>query len=113
MGGEFVYYYAMAVRLGGEKMRAQKIMRDAILRWEAELAGGCTYHRAIGGLYNCFVGDGTQNRLAALYGMLGYGCMFNGDMAGAADKFRESMRLAPSAKIAFELELLQGTSANA
>ncbi|MGM9624860.1 MAG: tetratricopeptide repeat protein, partial [Eubacteriales bacterium] len=113
MGGEFVYYYAMAVRLGGEEMRAQKIMRDAILRWEEELAGGCTYHRAIGGLYNCFVGDGTQNRLAALYGMLGYGCMFNGDMIGAAEKFRESMRLAPSAKIAFELELLEDPSQEA
>lgn len=107
MGGEFVYYYAMAVRLGGEEMRAQKIMRDAILRWEEELSGGCTYHRSIGGLYNCFVGDGTKNRLAALNGMLGYGCLFNGDTAGAKNRFETAMALAPSAKIGFELELLK------
>jgi hypothetical protein len=31
MGGEFVYYYAMSVRLGGEEIRAQKIMREAIM----------------------------------------------------------------------------------
>lgn len=107
MGGEFVYYYAMSVRLGGEEMRAQKIMRDAILAWERELAEGCTYHRVVGGLYNCFVGNGTTNRLAALYGMLGYGKLYNGDKEGAAALFRKSLALSPSAKIAFELELLE------
>ena len=107
MGGEFVYYSAMAVRLGGEEMRAQKIMRDAILSWERELAEGCTYHRVIGPLYNCFVGNGTTNRLAVLYGMLGYGKLYNGDVAGAKELFTRSIALDPSPKIAFELELLE------
>ena len=107
MGGEFVYYYAMSVRLGGEEMRAQKIMRDAILGWERELSEGCKYHRVVGGLYNCFVGDGTTNRLASLNGMLGYGCLYNGDIAGAIAHFEKSLALSPSAKIAFELELLK------
>ena len=106
MGGEFVYYSAMSVRLGGEEMRAQKIMRDAILSWERELAEGCTYHRVVGSLYNCFVGNGTQNRLAALYGMLGYGKLYNGDPAGAKELFEKSIALDPSPKIAFELKLL-------
>jgi tetratricopeptide (TPR) repeat protein len=106
MGGEFVYYSAMAVRLGGEEMRAQKIMRDAILSWESELEEGCTYHRVIGSLYNCFVGNGTTNRLAVLYGMLGYGKLYNGDVAGAKDLFAKSIALDPAPKIAFELELL-------
>ena len=107
MGGEFVYYYAMAVRLGGEEMRAQKIMRDAILGWERELSEGCKYHRVVGGLYNCFVGNGTTNRLASLHGMLGYGSLYNGDIAGAIAHFETSLELSPSAKIAFELELLK------
>ena len=107
MGGEFLYYYAMAVRLGGNEMRAQKIMRDAILAWERELAGGCTYHRVGGGIYNCFIGDGPTARLATLHGMLGYGKLYNGDIAGAAEEFRKSLELSPSAKIAFELKLLE------
>ncbi len=106
MGGEFIYYYAMAVRLGGEEMRAQKMIRDAILRWEEELAGGCTYHRSIGGLYNCFVGNQTRARLGTLYGMLGYGHLFNGDKDAARENFSRSMALSPSAKIAFELQYM-------
>jgi len=107
MGGEFVYYYAMSVRLGGEEMRAQKIMRDAILSWERELSEGCVYHRTAGGLYNCFVGDGTSNRRAALYGMLGYGKLFNGDKEDALDCFGRSLITVPSPKIKFELTLLK------
>ena len=107
MGGEFVYYSAMSIRLGGDVMRAQKIMRDAILRWEKELEEGCKYHKVIGNLYNCFVGDGETNRLAALYGMLGYGKLFNGDIEGAKDFFAKSISYDPSYKIAFELELLK------
>ena len=106
MGGEFVYYYAMSVSLGGDAMRAQRIMRDAILKWEAELEDGCTYHKEIGGLYNCFTGNGTRNRLAVLYGMLGYGRLFSGDRQGAEEYFRQSISLRPSYKIAFELQLL-------
>ena len=87
-------------------MRAQRMMRDAILRWERELEGGCVYHKQIAGLYNCFVGDQRRNRLAALYGMLGYGKLFNGDVEGARELFEKSVELAPSPKIAFELSLL-------
>jgi len=107
MGGEFVYYYAMSVRLGGDEMRAQRIMREAVLNWEQELKEGCRYHRVIGGLYNCMVGDGTTNRLAALNGMLGYGKLFDGDVAGAKACFAKSIAFNPSYKIAFELELLE------
>ena len=106
MGGEFVYYSAMSVRLGGEAMRAQKIMRDAILAWEEELKEGCKYHHEIGSLYNCFVGSGTKNRLAALYGMLGYGKLYNGDTCGAKEYFTKSISLVPTPKIAFELKLI-------
>jgi tetratricopeptide (TPR) repeat protein len=106
MGGEFVYYSAMSVRLGGEEMRAQRIMRDAILRWERELERGCKYHRQASGLYNCFVGNHTRNRLSTLYGMLGYGKLFNGDYDGAKSLFAKSIELKSSPKIAFELSLL-------
>jgi hypothetical protein len=106
MGGEFVYYSAMSVRLGGDEMRAQRIMRDAILAWESELEGGCKYHRGFGDLYNCFVGDSRKNRLAALYGMLGYGKLSNNDIAGAVEMFKMSVSLRPNVKIALELELL-------
>ena len=107
MGGEFVYYSAMSVRLGGEEMRAQRMMRDAILRWEKELEGGCVYHVQTGNLYNCFVGNHRRNRLAALYGMLGYGRLFNGDVEGAKELFEMSVAHTPSPKIAFELSLLK------
>ena len=39
--------------------------------------------------------------------MLGYGKLYNGDIAGAAEEFRKSLELSPSAKIAFELKLLE------
>lgn len=106
MGGEFVYYAAMSVRLGGDEMRAQRMMRDAILKWERELEGGCKYHRVSGSLYNCFVGDGRTNRLAALYSMLGYGKLYNRDIEGAKVLFARSLAMKPNPKIAFELELL-------
>jgi hypothetical protein len=81
-------------------------MRDAILKWEKELEGGCTYHKVIGSIYHCFVGDGRINRLARLYGMLGYGKLYNRDIEGAKEMFRRSVELVPTPKIAFELELL-------
>ncbi|MBP3369943.1 MAG: DUF5107 domain-containing protein [Clostridia bacterium] len=107
MGGEFVYYSAMSVRLGGDEMRAQRMMRNAILAWEKELAGGCKYHRTSGSLYNCFVGDPRKNRVATLYGMLGFGKLYNGDKEGAIKLFEKSVSLTPDPKIAFELELLK------
>jgi tetratricopeptide (TPR) repeat protein len=106
MGGEFVYYHAMSVRLGGDRMKAERIMRDAILKWERECEDGCKYHKTIGTLYNCFKGDETVNRLATLYGMLGYGKLFSKDKDGARELFERSLALDPSPKIAFELELL-------
>ncbi len=107
MGGEFVYYYALAVRLGGDDMRARSIMRKAILGWEQELAAGCTYHKTGGSLYNCFVGNGRTNRMAELYAMLGYGDLFNGDNAAAKEKFRRALACDPTPKAAFELSLLE------
>ncbi len=107
MGGEFVYYSAMSVRLAGEDMRAKSIMRDAILAWENELEDGCRYYREITRLFGCFVGNYTDLRLSALNGMLGYGRLFDGDEAAARAYFERSEELTPSLKIAFELELLK------
>lgn len=107
MGGEFVYYSAMSVLLGGEELRAREIMREAILAWEKELRGGCTYYKRVTSLFGCFVGDYTKLRLSELHGMLGYGKLFAGDTRGAAELFEKSMEIAPSYKIAFELELLK------
>jgi tetratricopeptide (TPR) repeat protein len=106
MGGEFVYYYAMSIREGGDDMRAKSIMRNAILTWEKELEEGCVYHKKIGTLYNCFVGDGRRNRLAELNAMLGYAELFCGNIAGAKERFELSFSFDPTAKIALELSLL-------
>ena len=106
MGGEFVYYYAMAVRLGGDEMRAQSIMRKAIPEWEQELAEGCIYHKNGGSLYNCFVGDGCASRKAALYTMLAYGDLFNGNTGAAKEKLCRALAFDPDPKAAFELSLL-------
>ena len=107
MGGDFVYYYAESVRLGGEEMRARQIMRDAALAWERELNEGCVYYRAITGLFRCFTGDYTERRLSELYGMLGYAKLFYKDTEGAKEFFEKSLSIKESAKIAFELELLK------
>ena len=107
MGGEFVYYSALSVRLGGEDMHAKKIMRDAVLLWEAELKAGCKYYKEGTRLFGCFVGNHEKIRLAALYGMLGYGKLFSGDKEEAEKLFRLSMEMRPTFKIAFELELLK------
>ena len=107
MGGDFVYYSAMSVRLGGEELRARKLMRDAVLEWESELKTGCVYYRKITQLFGCFVGDFTNMRLSELYGMLGYGRLFDGDNDGASALFEKSLSISPSYKIGFELELLK------
>jgi len=108
MGGEFTYYSAMSIRLSGDEMRAQRIMRDAILAWEKELDNCSQYYAVSVGDFVCFVGDNLRGeRLAALYGMLGYGKMYNGDIEGAKELFTKSLNLVPSnTKIAFELSLL-------
>ena len=107
MGGEFVYYSAMSARLGGEELRARKIMRDATLAWENELRSGCVYYRNVTRLFGCFVGDYTKLRLAELYGMLGYSKLAHGDTEGARELFEKSIKIAPSYRIGFELELLK------
>jgi tetratricopeptide (TPR) repeat protein len=107
MGGEFVYYFASAISLGGDEMRAKNIIRDAILAWEKELEGGCVYHKKIGTLYNCFVGDGARNRRGELYAMLGFADLFLGRRKEAKDKFEKSYSLDPTAKVAFEISLLR------
>ena len=54
-----------------------------------------------------FDGELTVKENTYLRGaMLGYGKLFDGDTEGAADMFVSSMRLDPSYKIGFELELL-------
>jgi len=107
MGGEFVYYKAMAIKLGGEEMRAAAMMRTAILAWEKELENGCRYSRKITRCFECFVGNRSDIRKAELYGMLGYGKLFFGDSEGAADLFARSLAILPSYKILFELESLK------
>lgn len=107
MGGEFLYYSAMSIRLAGDEMRAQRILRDAILAWEQELEDGCQYYLPIVGNFDCFIGNGPDTRRAALLGMLGYGALYNGNIAEAVRLFTDSLRLSPSTKIALELQLLQ------
>lgn len=107
MGGEFIYYSALSVRLGGEEMRAQRIMREAVLSWEGELKAGCKYYKEITRLFGCFVGDQRRVRLAALYGMLGYGKLFNGEKGEAKRLFELSLEMRPTFKIAFELSLIR------
>jgi len=106
MGGEFTYYSAMSVRLSGDVMRAQKIMRDAILTWEKKLDTCSEYY--IAGTSDCFtVPNPVEQRRGELYGMLGYGKLYNGDIAGARALFEKSLAMNPTGvKIAFELSLL-------
>jgi len=107
MGGEFMYYKAMAIKLGGDEMRAAAMMRTAILAWEKELESGCEYSRKITRCFECFVGNRSDIRKSELYGMLGYGKLFFGDSEGAADMFTRSLEILPSYKISFELESLK------
>ena len=107
MGGEFGYYKAMAIKLGGEDMRAGALMREAILGWEKNLYEGCQYRRKITRCFASFVGDQSVIHEAELYGMLGYGKLFFGDKEGAKKLFARSIKIMPSYKIAFELELLK------
>jgi hypothetical protein len=96
----------MSIREGGDDMRAKSIMRNAILAWERELEEGCIYHKKIGTLYNCFVGDGRRNRLAELHAMLGFAELFCGNLQGAKERFELSFSFDPTAKTALELSLL-------
>ena len=107
MGGEFIYYKAMAIKLGGDELGASAMMRTAILNWEKELEIGCRYSRKITRCFECFVGDQSDIRTAELYGMLGYGKLFFGDVNGAMDLFARSVEILPSYKILFELESLK------
>ena len=107
MGGEFIYYKAMAIKLGGNELGASAMMRTAILNWEKELEIGCRYSRKITRCFECFVGDQSDIRTAELYGMLGYGKLFFGDVNGAMDLFARSVEILPSYKILFELKSLK------
>ena len=107
MGGEFIYYKALAIKLGGEEARAASIMRNAILGWEKELEAGCKYKRRITRVFASFVGDQSKIYEADLYGMLGYAKLFFGDKEGAKELFCRSIAIVPSFKISFELELLK------
>ena len=107
MGGEFIYYKAMAIKLGGNAVRAGAIMRNAILKWENELEVGCRYSRKITRCFDCFVGSQSDMHESELYGMLGYGKLFFGDKKCAKALFERSVQVMPSYKIAFEIELLK------
>ena len=110
MGGEFTYYAAKIAKLAGKEMQAQATMRRAILSWEEQMAdkrgaGG----RGIGGrfFYLSFIDDPRRVKVANLNYMLGYGALYNGDVAGAKELFAKSLELNPdNAKCALELSLL-------
>lgn len=109
MGGEFNYYSAMSVRLSGDEMRAQRIMRDAVLAWENQLHNLSRYYSQMTvGDFVCFTGSRLrEERLGALYGMLGFGKLFDKDLAGAKALFEKSQELDPTGmKVALELSLL-------
>ena len=91
-------------------MKAQSIMREAILDWEAQLAD--TRHVVPvqrGGRFFClcYVDDPLAAKEAKLYFMLGYGMLYNGDRALAKEYFTRSLALDPdNTKCRLELELL-------
>ena len=107
MGGEFIFYKAMAIKLGGNTLRAAEMMREAILKWEKALREGCTYRRRITRLFDSFVGNQSDIHESELCGMLGYGKLFFGDKKGAEELFTRAIDLVPSYKLSFELELLK------
>ena len=110
MGGEFTFYTALIAKLSGDTMKAQSIMREAILDWEAQLAD--TRHVVPvqrGGRFFClcYVDDPLAAKEAKLYFMLGYGMLYNGDRALAKEYFTRSLALDPdNTKCRLELELL-------
>ncbi len=110
MGGEFTYYTACIARLSGDTMRAQAIMREAILNWETQL--GDTRHavpaQRPGRFFClCYTDDPLETKEANLCFMLGFGKLYNGDKAQARELFARSLALNPdNTKCRLELELL-------
>lgn len=110
MGGEFTYYSALISKLSGDTMQAQSIMRNAILKWEEELANkrhAVPVQRGGRFFCLCFMDDPLSAKEANLYFMLGYGMLFNGDKVKAKEYFSKSLELNPdNTKCRLELELL-------
>ena len=110
MGGEFTYYSAMIARLSGDVMKAQSIMRDAILNWEAQLADtrhAVPVQRPGRFFCLCYMDDPLEAKEANLYFMLGYGMLYNGEKETAKTYFARSLELNPdNTKCRLELELL-------
>lgn len=110
MGGEFTYYTAMTAKLSGDVMKAQSIIRDAILNWEAQLADkrhAVPAQRPGRFFCLCYMDDPLENKESNLYFMLGYGMLYNGAKVLAREYFSRSLTLNPdNTKCRLELELL-------
>lgn len=110
MGGEFKYYAAKLIKLSGKAVEADRMMRDAILGWEAELAdqrfpGSHEMNDRF--FYRSYIKDPMALKHADLYYMLGYGMLYLGRRAEAKAYFERSLSLHPdNAKAALELKLL-------
>lgn len=98
MGGEFIYYRAQLLRLAGHEMEATKIMREAVLKWEALLADKRApgeVRRSNRFFYLSFIEDTHVTKEANLYYLLGLGMLFIGNKERAKELFAESLKLNP------------------
>lgn len=110
MGGEFTYYAALVQRLAGDERGADKMMREAIISWEEQLADKTNVSANIPRyrfFYLSLINDPLTDKEAALYYQLGYGALYFGDKEKAKAYFKKSLELNPdNDKCALELELL-------
>ncbi len=110
MGGEFQYYAAMLQKLSGRGMEADRLMRDAVLGWEAELAdrrypGSHEMNDRF--FYRSYIQDPMTLKQADLYSMLGYGMLYMGKKEEAKACFARSLSFNPdNLKAALELKFL-------
>ncbi|MGI6172471.1 MAG: DUF5107 domain-containing protein [Christensenellales bacterium] len=111
MGGEFVYYYALLLRLAGRESEAMKVMREAILRWEALLADKRNpgeVRRSNRFFYLSFIEDRYVAKEAELHYMLGLGMLFVGDKERAKTHFASCLEMHPdNAGCILEMRMLE------
>ena len=109
MTGDFTYYEALAKRLSGDKITADKIMREAVISWEEALRapGAMPETERKRFFYLSFIDDPEAKKKAGLYYMLGLGALYFGEEEKAKELFKKSLDLYPdNDKCALEYSLL-------
>ncbi len=108
MGPEVDYYIACAHRLVGDELIAVKHMSQKVVEWEAELENDEDRKMVVTGLYIPYVDDAAKVYKGAIQNALAYSRLFFGDVNGAREGFKKSLKLAPdNIKAVFELSLLK------